>query len=182
MPVRYAPKTMGPFSNAETQRRRGRGAGSATDWNRRAFHFSASLRLCVEIAAVLTLTGALSASVPEAPKLPTMRATPPPPISTLRPSLQKRLIFGVGVGFEKTGAAQGAVISTLLPDSPASRGGLAVGCVVTEINGELTVGRAGDDCARMIRDAFGPVRLKYLDPALKEKTLTLDKAWLALPE
>ncbi len=179
MPARHASQAMGPFSNAETQRRRG---GSKKSRKPLPALLSAPLRLCVEIAALLALAPSLSASVPESPKLPAMRGTPPPPITALRPPLQKRLIFGVGVGFEKTGAAQGAVISTLLPDSPASRGGLAVGCVVTEINGELTVGRAGDDCARMIRDAFGPVRLKYLDPALKEKTLTLDKAWLALPE
>ena len=158
--------------NAKTQRRRERGGDS--EYLSAA---SAPLRLCVKIIGLLALTGALSASKPETPKLPAMRAAPPP-----RPIAQKRLIFGVGVGFEKNGAAQGAVISTVLPNSPATRAGLAVGCVVTEINGEPTVGRTGDDCARIIRDAFGPVRLKFLDPALREKTLTLDKAWLALPE
>ncbi len=164
---------MGFFLNAEAQRRRGRGGFSAC---------AAPLRLCVKIIGLLALPGALSASKPDSPKLPAMRGATPPPIAALRLPAQKRMIFGVGVGFDKDGAAQGATVSTVLPNSPAARAGLAVGCVVVEINGELTVGRAGDDCARIIRDSFGPVRLKFLDPALKEKTLILEKAWLALPE
>ena len=56
------------------------------------------------------------------------------------------------------------------------------GCIISEINGEPTAGRAGDDCARLIRDASSRVKIKYLDPAMKEKVLFLEKEWLALPE
>ena len=139
-------------------------------------------RLTILGTALLALTGTISASRPAAPTLPTMPGSTPPPVLALRPPLPKRTIFGVGVGFDKVGAAQGAVVSTVLPNSPAARAGLAVGCVASEINGEPTVGRAGDDCARIIREYFGPVRVKFLDPALKEKTLLLDKAWLTLPD
>lgn len=105
------------------------------------------------------------------------RATPPPAIAA-----RKQRIFAVGVGFEKSGTLAGVALSVVVPGSPASRAGLVPGCVIAEINGESTMGRAGDDCARLIREAFGPVRLKYLDPALKEKILTLEKEWIALPE
>jgi len=168
---------MNLFPNAGTPRRKGRGEicliVSAT---------SAPLRLCVKIIGILGLAGGLSASKPESPKLPSMREAATPRIAAFQLPGQKKTIFGVGVGFARNGAAEGATISTVLPKSPAARAGLAVGCVITEINGESTVGHEGDDCARMIRDSFGPVRLKYLDPALKEKALTLDKAWLTLPE
>ncbi len=133
-------------------------------------------------AALLALVGAALGRKPDTTRLESMPGAKPPPLLPQRPPLPKRTIFGVGVGFDKIGATQGTVVSTVLPNSPAARAGLTVGHVVTEINGEPTVGRAGDDCARIIRECFGPVRVKFLDPALKEKTLTLDKAWLTLPD
>jgi hypothetical protein len=133
-------------------------------------------------AFLLAPACALLASLPGADSPSRLRVSTPLPAMPPKPAAPRRMIFGVGVGFEPAGAAQGARLSTVLPNSPASRAGLVPGCIVTEINGEITVGRAGDDCARAIRDAFGPVRIKYLDPALREKTLTLEKAWLTLPE
>jgi C-terminal processing protease CtpA/Prc len=102
-------------------------------------------------------------------------------VPLLRPGLPKRTLFGVGVGFEPSGTSQGAIVKTILPKSPAARAGLAVGCIVTEINGQQTVGRGGDECAQIIKDCFGPVRIRILDSTLKERTLSIDKVWLTVP-
>lgn len=126
------------------------------------------------------MSPALVVAKPSTPNPSKVPGAPLPPLP-LSPGLPKRTLFGVGVGFEKSGTTQGAVVSTVLPKSPAARAGLAVGCIVTEINGQQTVGRAGDECAQIIKDCFGPVRMKFLDPTLKEKTLSLDKVWLTLP-
>ena len=142
---------------------------------------SAPLRL-IPIAAVLALAGTLDARVPETPKLPMMSRPVTATSTTIDAPALKRLLFGVGVGFDRISGAQGMAISRVLPDSPASRAGLSVGCVILEINGVVTVGRTGEDCARIIQNAFGPVRVKFLDPEQKEKTLMIDKAWLAVPE
>lgn len=122
-----------------------------------------------------------------------MRATRPdkfprPQEEPVRPGTEtpgpgkKQRIFGIGVGFERSGTLAGVALNIVLPNSPASRAGLVPGCIISEINGEATAGRVGDDCARLIRDATGRVKIKYLDPAMKEKVLILDKEWLALPE
>jgi hypothetical protein len=95
---------------------------------------------------------------------------------------KKQRIFGVGVGFERSGTLSGVALNIVLPDSPASRAGLVPGCVISSINGEATAGRSGDECARLIRDGAASVRIKYLDPALNEKVLVLEKEWLVLPE
>ena len=133
------------------------------------------------LLALLALATPLSARVPRHPALPTL----PSPVTTGptsgEPSL-KRLLFGLGVGFERFAGAQGMGITRVLPDSPASRAGLAVGCMVTEINGIVTAGRTGEDCARIIQSTFGPIRLKYLDANQQEKTLKLRKAWLPMPD
>lgn len=91
-------------------------------------------------------------------------------------------IFGIGVGFEKTGILAGVPLTVVLPGSPAERAGLVPGCVIVEINGHATVGRRGEDCANIIREALGIVRLKYLDAGMKERVLNLDKEWIDLPE
>ena len=143
---------------------------------------SAPLRLIPIAAAALALAGTLRASVPGTPKLPMMSRPVTATSTTIDAPALKRLLFGVGVGFDRISGAQGMAISRVLPDSPASRAGLAVGCVIMEINGVVTVGRTGEDCARIIQNAFGPVRMKFLDPEQKEKTLMIEKAWLAVPE
>ena len=78
------------------------------------------------LLALLALATPLSARVPRHPALPTL----PSPVTTGptsgEPSL-KRLLFGLGVGFERFAGAQGMGITRVLPDSPASRAGLAVG-------------------------------------------------------
>jgi PDZ domain len=122
-----------------------------------------------------------------------MRATKPekfprPQEEPLRPGTEmpapgkKQRIFGIGVGFERSGTLAGVALNIVLPDSPAARAGLMPGCIISEINGEATAGRIGEDCARLIRDGSTKVRIKYLDPALKEKVLVLEKEWLALPD
>ncbi len=122
-----------------------------------------------------------------------MRATKPekfprPQEEPLRPGTEmpvpgkKQRIFGIGVGFDRSGTLAGVALNIVLPDSPAARAGLMPGCIISEINGELTAGRIGEDCARLIRDGATRVRIKYLDPALKEKVLILEKEWLAIPE
>jgi hypothetical protein len=94
----------------------------------------------------------------------------------------KRRIFGVGVGFDKSGTLSGVAVQIVLPGSPAARAGIVVGSVVVEINGTAAAGRTGEDCATLIRDSVGLVRLRILDPTLKEKELILTKEWLAVPE
>ncbi len=103
----------------------------------------------------------------------TPEATPPP---------KRQRIFGVGVGFERSGTLAGVALSIVLPDSPAYRAGLLAGCIVSEINGQPTPGRTGEDCARLIREGSGTVRIKYLDPAMKERAITLEKEWIVVPE
>ena len=95
---------------------------------------------------------------------------------------KKQRIFGIGVGFERSGTLAGVALSIVLPDSPAARAGLLPGCIISEINGELIGGRVGEDCARLIRDGTSKVRIKYLDPAMKEKVITLEKEWIVVPE
>jgi predicted metalloprotease with PDZ domain len=95
---------------------------------------------------------------------------------------KKQRIFGIGVGFERSSTLAGVALSIVLPDSPAARAGLMPGCIISEINGEATAGRIGEDCARLIRDGSTKVRIKFLDPALKEKVLFLEKEWLVIPE
>jgi hypothetical protein len=122
-----------------------------------------------------------------------MRATRPekfprPQEEPMRPGTEmpvpgkKQRIFGIGVGFERSGTLAGVALNIVLPDSPAARAGLIPGCIISEINGEATAGRIGEDCARLIRDGSAKVRIKYLDAAMKEKVLVLEKEWLALPE
>ncbi|MEA3212963.1 MAG: hypothetical protein QOE70_6020 [Chthoniobacter sp.] len=113
-------------------------------------------------------------------KLPPLREEPIKPGAEPLPKRQR--IFGIGVGFERSGGLGGVALNIVLPGSPAWRAGLVAGCVIAQINGESTIGRTGEECARIIREALGTVRIKYLDPALKEKTLTLEKEWIVVPE
>ena len=142
---------------------------------------SAARRLILIAAVTLALATPLAARVPGSPSLPALPSPVTTGPTTGEPSL-KRLLFGLGVGFESFAGAQGMAITRVLPDSPASRAGLAVGCVVTEINGIVTVGRTGEDCTRIIQSTFGPVRVKFLGADQQEKTLKLRKAWLPMPE
>jgi hypothetical protein len=125
---------------------------------------------------------AIPARTPKSGQHPPWREEPAKPGAPLPVVPQRQRFFGIGVGFEKSGTLAGVPLRLVLPGSPAGRAGLAAGCIIAEINGESTVGRPGDDCARIIQEALGTIRIKYLDPALKEKTLTLEKEWLVLPE
>jgi hypothetical protein len=125
---------------------------------------------------------AIPARPPKNDQRPPWREEPPKPGVPLPVAPPKQRIFGIGVGFDTSGTLAGVALKVVLPGSPAARAGLVVGCVIAEINGESTIGRPGDDCARIIREALGTVRIKYLDPALKEKTLILEKEWIVLPE
>ena len=142
---------------------------------------SASRRLILIAALTLALAAPLAAHVPGSVALPPLPSPVTTGPTTGEPSL-KRLLFGLGVGFERFAGAQGMMVTRVLPDSPASRAGLAVGCVVVEINGIVTAGRSGEDCARIIQSTFGPVRVKFLGADQQEKTLKLRKAWLPMPE
>jgi hypothetical protein len=98
------------------------------------------------------------------------------------PPIRRQRIFGIGVGFEPSGTLAGVALKIVLPDSPAYRAGLLPGCIVSEINGEAIAGRTGEDCARIIRDGGNTVKIKFLDPAMRERTITLDKQWITVPE
>jgi hypothetical protein len=115
-------------------------------------------------------------------KFPRPQEEPVKPGRDLNPPLKRQRIFGIGVGFDTSGTLAGVALKIVLPDSPAFRAGLMPGCIVAEINGEATAGRSGEECARIIRDGAGTVRLKYLDPAMRERVVTLDKEWIAVPE
>lgn len=115
-------------------------------------------------------------------RFPRPQEEPTRPGSEITPPAKKPPFFGVGVGFERSATVAGVAISIVLPSSPAWRAGLVAGCIVSEINGELTAGRSGEDCARLIKDGAPRVKIKYLDPAMKEKVLVLEKEWLTPPE
>jgi len=115
-------------------------------------------------------------------KFPRAQEEPSRPGAEPSPPSKKGRIFGIGVGFQASGTLAGVALNIVLPDSPAARAGLMSGYIISEINGEPTANRAGEDCARLIRDGATKVRIKYLDPAMKEKVLILEKEWLALPE
>lgn len=103
----------------------------------------------------------------------TGEATPAPP---------KQRFFGIGVGFQDRGNAQGIPVSRVVPGSPADRVGLTAGTVIAEINGTSTVGRGELDCIRMVKEADNKVTIKYYDPAtFKLRTLTLEKEWFIVP-
>ncbi len=119
-------------------------------------------------------------SLPVAPKIPVIRegasrsaeSTPVP---------QKRF-FGLGVAFQNRGGTQGISLEQVVPGSPADRAGFAVGTIIVEIEGQSTMGRSGEDCTRMIRDAANAVSLKYYDPlTFKLRTRTVQKDWFPLP-
>lgn len=98
--------------------------------------------------------------------------TPPP----------RKKMFGLGVGFQTRAGAQGIALYQVVNGSPAERAGLVAGTVLVEINGESTLGRDGEDCTRLVREAGNSVVIKYLDPAtLKLRTRTLEKDWFFVP-
>lgn len=121
-------------------------------------------------------------SLPGDEKLPVWRGDPPRGGREPAALPARRHLFGIGIGFERSGNAQGVALSQVLAGSPAERAGLTAGIVIAEINGVSIVGRAGDDCAQAVRDAPGKVTLKFFDPTtLKLRTLTLEKELLVLP-
>ncbi|HEV7869206.1 MAG TPA: PDZ domain-containing protein [Chthoniobacteraceae bacterium] len=121
-------------------------------------------------------------SLPKRKHVPPLREAPANGAEAAPPAVRQRMFLGIGVGFEKTGTLQGVPLTIVLPDSPAARAGLVSGCIIAEINGDSTVGRTGDGCAQLIRDALGAVTVRYLDPALKPRTVTIDKEWIVVPE
>jgi S1-C subfamily serine protease len=148
---------------------------------RRLRRAAAPRRFIPTVFVLLALAVPLSARAPRQPAIPTLPAPTSTGPTSGEPSL-KRLLFGIGVGFERFAGAQGVSVTRVLPDSPASRAGLVVGCVVTEINGVVTTGRSGEDCAKIIQSTFGPVRVKFVGADQQEKTLQLRKTWLPMPE
>ena len=94
----------------------------------------------------------------------------------------RKKFFGLGVGFQMRTGTQGIALEQVVAGSPADRAGLVAGTVIVEINGESTLGRGGEDCTRLVREAGNSVVIKYLDPAtLKLRTRTLEKEWFLLP-
>lgn len=94
----------------------------------------------------------------------------------------RKKFFGLGVGFQTRANAQGIALDQVVTGSPADRAGLAPGTVIAEINGESTLGRSGEECTRMVREAGNTVTVKFYDPAtLKLRTRTLEKEWFLLP-
>ena len=139
------------------------------------------------LIAILTLHVPGSDIAPEPVRLPSAEKSPlfrgglPARGAEATPA-PKRRFFGIGVGFQRSGSAQGIVLDQVVVASPAERAGLTAGTVIVEIIGESTVGRSGDDCTRMVRDGGNTVVIKYYDPVtLKPRTRTLEKEWFPLP-
>ncbi len=139
------------------------------------------------LLAVLTAHAVSSDILPEPVRLPSAEKPPflrgglPARGAEATPA-PKRRFFGIGVGFQRAGNAQGIVLDQVVSDSPAERAGLKAGTVISEINGESTVGRSGDDCTRMVRDGGNAVVIKFNDPVtLKPRMRTLEKEWFPLP-
>jgi S1-C subfamily serine protease len=98
------------------------------------------------------------------------------------PAPVKQRFFGIGIGFQDRGSAQGVPVSRVVAGSPADRAGLTVGTVIAEIEGTSTVGRSEVDCIRLVKEAGDKVTLKYYDPAtLKLRTRMLEKDWFVVP-
>jgi len=122
----------------------------------------------------------LPVSLPSPDKRPPFReglspAAPPAPIP------QKRF-YGVGIGFQAHGGTQGIALEQVVADSPADRAGFVAGLVIVEIDGHSTLGRSGEDCTHMVREAGDKVTLRYYDPVtFKIRTRTLEKEWFLLP-
>jgi len=138
-----------------------------------------ALLLAALLAAAPAAPAALRGTKPE--KLP-RGEEPVKPGPENPPITRRQRIFGIGVGFERTGALSGVALNIVLPDSPASRAGLTTGCIISEINGVATAGLSGEDCARIIREGSTTVKIKFLDPAMRERVITLEKLWITVPE
>ena len=138
------------------------------------------------LIAVLTLHASGFDITPEPMRLPSSEKSPLfrgglPRVGEATPA-PKRRFFGIGVGFQRSGTAQGIALEQVVPGSPADRAGLVASTVIAEINGESTLGKNGEDCTRMVRDSGSSVVIKYLDPVtLKPRTRTLEKEWFPLP-
>ena len=140
--------------------------------------------LVLSAAAILLASPAAQAlpmRAKRAERLPRPEETPIRP-GAEKPVPSRKRIFGIGVGFDRSSTTAGVALTIVLPDSPAARAGLLPGCIISEINGETIGSRIGEDCARLIRDGANKVRIKYLDPAMKERVITLEKEWIIVPE
>jgi predicted metalloprotease with PDZ domain len=139
-------------------------------------------------ALFAALASAASISA-EQPVLVSLPAKDKPPIiregvprtGEATPAPRKRF-YGLGIAFQNRGGTQGITLDQVVPGSPADKAGFAVGMMIVEIEGQSTLGRMGEDCTRMVRDAAGTVSLKYYDPlTFKLRTRTLQKDWFPLP-
>src|SRR5258707_156530 len=134
------------------------------------------------LLAALTLVVPGSGGEPMPVSLPAADSPPPfrdglPHTGQPTPTPQKRF-FGLGIGFQAHGGTQGIALEQVVAGSPADRAGFAPGTVIVEIEGQSTLGRSGEDCTHMVREAAGKVSLKYYDPlTFKFRTRTLDKDW-----
>ncbi len=137
--------------------------------------------------AALTLATLDAAARPIPVKLPAKDQLPIfrdglPRTGQATPAPVKQRMFGLGIGFQERGNAQGVPVSRVIAGSAADRAGLTVGTVIAEINGQSTLGRNEVDCIRMVKEAGDKVTLKYYDPAtLKLRTRTLEKDWFNVP-
>jgi len=94
----------------------------------------------------------------------------------------RKSFYGLGIAFQNRGGTQGIALDQVVPGSPADKAGFAVGMMIVEIEGQSTLGRTGEDCTRMVRDAVAAVVLRYYDPlTFKLRTRTLQKDWFPLP-
>jgi hypothetical protein len=138
------------------------------------------------LLAALTLTVPGSGVEPAPVSLPSPEKPPPfreglPRPGQATPIPQKRF-FGLGIGFQSRGGTQGIALEQVVAGSPADRAGFLPGTVIVEIEGQSTLGRSGEDCTHMVREAGGKVLLKYYDPlTFKLRTRTLEKDWFILP-
>lgn len=104
-----------------------------------------------------------------------------PKLGDSTPAPRKKM-FGLGVGFQARGTTQGISLDQVVAGAPADRSGFIAGTIITEINGESTLGRTGEDCTRMVREGGNSVTLKFYDPVtLRPRMRVVEKDWFPLP-
>lgn len=89
-------------------------------------------------------------------------------------AVAKPPIIGIGATLDRDAATNSVRIVKVLPNSPASKKGLAVGSVIQKIGDVPTAGKNVDECIGLIRGAEGTiVRLEIIEP-IQKRTIQVE--------
>lgn len=104
----------------------------------------------------------------------------------LRPKESKEFVDSLngdleGIGVEIAQDPKGALIMNVLPDSPAEKGGLQAGDIVTKADDKSFAGKSTEEIITVMRGKEGTqVTLQFLR-GMEEKTVTLTRARIHIP-